>query len=584
MRASRAEPWRRLARFGLVAAAVSAALPAAAQLGPPIPLIPAAPADKTGAGEAPAPAQQGGDAPLGIEAQPLAGTDAAWTGVLGQDQGAFPESMWHGTPRNFVAAALPLLHANSSPALQDLARRLLLSNAISPAGQDAPNQPSLATERLARLLALGDVEGALAMMDQLPPDPSGDAMDQMRVELRFAAGDRTGACQAVGNGVTRYQSNWWPRALIACQALQGDGAEAALGLSVLREQRAPPDPMFDALIDVLGGRPRKIELKTKEPAPTPLRMALMAAAKQPLAADTLAQAGPAALLAYARSDALPPEERLPAAERAALLGVLAPDALGALYKQVQGKPEDQLAALKDGTLPDDPKSRAILYQTARSAAPTDTRAAAIAAFLAEARKRGAFPLAARLMAPAIADLGPANAALPVAADAARALLVVGDNDAARGWIDAAQNKSLLVLYRIATEPAEQDQSAAAQLSDGIAELASRDSGAAPAQADLLVALLGAFDEPLGTLDWAPLMEPPHDARLPSGALWIDQQQAMAAKRVGETVLTSVLLVEPGEALSLEPMLLGRAVAGLRTIGLEAEARGLALEAAIDAGI
>ncbi len=189
-----------------------------------------------------------------------------------------------------------------------------------------------------------------------------------------------------------------------------------------------------------------------------------------------------------------------------------------------------------------------------------------------------------MMAPALGELGPADPSSPVAADAARALLVIGDTDAARGWIDASGSKSLLVLQRLATEPAEQDQDAAALLRDAIAELASRDGAAAPAQADLLVALFAAFDEPVGALDWAPLMAPPHEARLPSAALWIDQQQAVAGKRVGETALASILLVAAGERLSLEPMLLDRAISGLRVVGLEADARALAIEAAIDAGI
>lgn len=580
MRASRTEPLRR-ARTELVALALMAAGPAAAQLGPPIPLVPSTPSGPSGAGEAPAVAPQRGDAPLGIEAQKLAPTNSSWTGTLGQDQGAMPETMWRGTGRAFVAAALPLLQPSSSPVLQDLARRLLLSNAASPAGTDEANRPSLAASRLDQLLALGDVEGALAVMDQLPPDPAGDAMDRARVELRFAANDTGGACHAVDDGIAHNQNRWWDRALIACQALAGDGAKAALGLSLLKEQKAPADPTFDALIETLGGEPHKIE---KLPDPTPTRLALLAATKQPLPAQALGAAGPAALLAYAANEFVPVERRLPAAERAALLGALAPDALGALYRQVQVKPEEQVAALKDGKLPDDPKDRAILYQAARSGAPDETRATAIAAFFVAAKKRGAFPLAARLMAPALTELTPAGAAQAVAADAARALLIVGDSDAARGWIEAAGSKALVVLSRIAVPSAEPGQDIAALLHDGVAELASRDSAAAPAQAELLVSLLAAFDEPIGTLDWAPLLAPPHDATLPSAALWIDQQQAMAAKRVGETVLASILLVEANEFLLLEPVVLGRAIAGLRTVGLETEARALAVEAAIDAGI
>ena len=575
MRNCRIEPLR-LALVALIAGA----LPAAAQSGAPIPLVPPPPAATMQSGDSQAPALVP-EVPKGFEAQPLAPTDAAWTGVLGDAQGALPESMWRGTPRNFVAAALPLLQPSSSPELQDLARRLLLSNAASPAGPDAADRPSLAAARLDRLMALGDVEGAVAMMDQLPADSTGDGMDRTRVELRFAASDQAGACKAVDDGIARYQSVWWQRALIACQALGGDGAKAALGLSLLREQKAPADAAFDALIETLGGRPRKVE---RLGDPTPMRLTLLAAAKLPLPPDALTSAGPAVLLAYASSDALPVERRLPAAERAALLGALKPEALGELYKQMPVKPEEQMAALKDGKPPDDAKSRAILYQAARSAAPGDTRAAAIAAFLDDAKKPGMFPLAARLMAPALGELGAADPSSPIAADAARALLVTGNTDAARGWIDASGSTALRALLRLATEPAEQDQDAAALLRAAITELASRDSAAAPAQADMLVALFAAFDEPVGALDWAPLMAPPHEAKLPSAALWIDQLQAVAGKRVGETALASILLVEAGEPLSQEPMLLGRAISGLRVVGLEADARALAVEAAIDAGI
>ncbi len=300
MRACRTEPLR----AALVAALLAGACPAMAQLGAPIPLVPPPPPTQPGGSAAPAAVP---DVPKGFEEQSLAPTDASWTGVLGDAQGAMPETMWRGTPRNFVAAALPLLQPTSSPELQSLARRLLLSNAVSPAGPDVADRPSLAAARLDRLMALGDVEGAVAMMDQLPADPTGDGMDRTRVELRFAANDQAGACKAIDGGVAQYQSVWWARALIACQALGGDGAKATLGQSLLREQKAPTDAAFDALIDTLTGRPRKIE---KLGDPTPMRLTLLAAAKLPLPPDALASAGPAALLAYAStSDAGLPVER-----------------------------------------------------------------------------------------------------------------------------------------------------------------------------------------------------------------------------------------------------------------------------------
>jgi hypothetical protein len=559
-----------------LAAWVAGAPLAAAQLGPPIPLLP--PAAQKPAAPAPA-AHPTGRPPEVLEEQPLSATDAAWTGILSADQGAFPTTMWRGTSRAFLAAALPLLAPSSSPVLQDLSRRLLLSNAASPAGADTQDRPTLAAERLDRLVALGDVKGALGIVDLLPADPSGDGMDRDRVELHFAASDTGGGCAAVNDRIARYQNAWWSRALIACQALAGDGAQVSLGLSLLREQKAPPDAAFDALVSSLGGEPRKIE---KLPDPSPLRLALLAAAKQPLPNDALAAAGPAALLAYASNADVPALRRLPAAERAALLGALSPDALGELYRQVEFKPDEQTAALKDGEAPQDPKTRAILYQVARSGAAAETREAAIIALLADARERAAYPLTARLLAPVLSELNPVGAPAPFAAEAARMLLLTGTTDAAQPWIDAAQSKAVLALRALALAPTAADSTALVH--DAVAELANRNAAAAPAQANLLVALLSAVGVDTGTLDWGLLITPRHQASLPSAALWTEQKLATSEKRIGETVIASVLLVEAGDRLSLEPMLLDRAVAGLMAVGSEADARALALEAAIDAGI
>lgn len=334
------------------------------------------------------------------------------------------------------------------------------------------------------------------------------------------------------------------------------------------------------MIDALGGQSRRID---KLPDPSPLHLALLAAAKRPLPNAALLAAGPAALLAYATGVGPPLERRLPAAERAALYGAMPARRLGTLYQQVAPKPGEETASIKDGKLPEDAHQRAILYQVARSSAPAETRAAAIAALLADAKKRDAFPFAARLLTAAIGELRPQDGASDFAGDAARALMAVGEGDAAAPWIAAANSKELEALSTLVIPPSGA-QDAAALLHDGIAELVGRDPRAAPAQADLLVALLAAFDAPVGPADEGVLLAPPHAAEIPSAALWIDQQHAAAGKRIGETVLTTILLVQAGDRLSLEPVVLARAIAGLRAIGREADARKLAFEAAIDAGL
>src|SRR5208282_2556936 len=105
------------------------------------------------------------------------------------------------------------------------------------------------------------------------------------------------------------------------------------------------DPVLEALIDTINGHRQKLD---KLPALTPMGMALLAAAKSPLPADTLAASGVAAALVWATSDKVPAVQRLAAAEKAAAFGALPPDALGLLYAAIDATPQEQDTALKSG--------------------------------------------------------------------------------------------------------------------------------------------------------------------------------------------------------------------------------------------
>ena len=551
------------------------ASPVLAQVGPPVPLAapPLAPAPSQ---TPPLPPDGQQPADDDIHATPLAPMDASWVGTLGPADGALPHAMWDGTPRALVAAGLPLLQPTTSPVLQDLARRLLLSDAAAPAGQDAPGGPGLPELRLDRLLALGRLDG-VKLIDTLPQINVGENFDRDSVELRFAANDGAAACRLVQDRVARYRNAWWDRALIACQALNGAYDQAGLGLSVMRDQPSGRDPVFEALIDTILGHRQKVD---KLPDPTPMRVALLAAAKVPLPADAFAAAGPAALAVWATSEKVPAVQRLAAAEKAAALGALPPDALGLVYAGIGATTQEQDAALKGGKLGDDPRSRAIFYDIARIASGP-TRVAALTPLLADARRRGAFIPMARLVAPLVAELQPAPEWRSFAGDAARVLLATGHTDQAAPWIDLADSAELRVVAALAQGGLGED---GPSLLAAAAALAARDAAAAPRQTDLLATLAAALGEKLGTVDLAALLQAPRQGLLPGGALWLDQQQAAANRRVGETVLTSLVIAAAGDHLSLEPVILARVVSGLKAVGLEADARALAVEAALSAGI
>src|SRR5258706_144742 len=87
-----------------------------------------------------------------IEVAPLAPIDPDWAGPLTPDQGGFPLAMWQGTPQALVVAVVPRLAVTSSPVIQGLTKRLLLSNAIAPgprpAARQSAEQPDLVELRI----------------------------------------------------------------------------------------------------------------------------------------------------------------------------------------------------------------------------------------------------------------------------------------------------------------------------------------------------------------------------------------------------------------------------------------------------
>ena len=70
--------------------------------------------------------------------------------------------------------------------------------------------------------------------------------------------------------------------------------------------------------------------------------------------------------------------------------------------------------------------------------------------------------------------------------------------------------------------------------------------------------------------------------MPAAALWRGLGAAAAAGAVGETVLMALLALGEAGPAGAHPTMLGAVVDALRRVGLEAEARSVALEAVLAA--
>lgn len=559
---------------------------APAPLGPPVRLVPT-PGPVTAPTSTPAaPTPAAGDVqvlPPGVQATPLAPVDAAWAGTLSAADGAFPETMWQGTPRSFVAAALPLLQPTTSPVLQELARRLLMSNAMAPGGEDPPQGPGLAPARIGRLVALGQIDGAVAVLDRIAWRGNPEALDRLRVDLAFIKNDNDGACRRVEQAGARYQDIWWDRAQIACQALSGDQAKASLGQSVLRERKAPRDQLFDNLIDAVGGRQVKID---RMPDPTPVRVALLAAAKLPLPPDAFQSADAGVLRAWSTNTNIPNDRRLAAAERAAALGAIDPDALRLLYTEITFKPEERKAALTQAG--ENPRARALLYASAKQETVPAARAEAVQALLDAGAKRGEFAFWARLTAPLILELRQSPDLDWFAPSATRALYASGQLAEARRWLQIVNpelQKQLFVVARLAEGNSVQPWPREG-LRAVLEALMPKEGSSDLAKPMLALALLSAVGEPVNAGDWLLLIgvPPAPGGSAVNPAIWLAGRDAALNRRIGESVLETLLLARAGDKVTVEPIAIAESISRLRAIGLEGEARRLALEAALTAGL
>lgn len=546
--------------------------------GPPVVLTP-----PEGGGEASpsAPAPSVERAPSGIEVDSLAAVSTDYGGILDPGAGGFPVDMWRGSDRAFIERLLPRLPVDfRSPAMHDLARRLLLSSAEAPAG---PQNANFLTIRAERLTALGDREGAAALLALVPESQRDATTEQIRLDAAFLAGQDEQACADTTALIQRFnQDLYLQKALIFCQAKAGQTDQATLGLDLLREQGNEGDETFFDLISVLTGLRKEAKVDSLG-EPKGLHMALLKATGTPLPADAADAAG--------SGDGA---DRLAALEQAVALGQAEPGDLARAYQDEPSTPEEVAGTID--LAPDTPHARAVLFKAAAQATVPTTRAALIQKALAAARQDGGFLAAGRVYLPLITELTPAPPIAAAAGEIGRALYLGGQYELASAWLDTARAESernpdaaaavpvLWLMSRIAGggEPLVWD-------ARSVAAWRQAQAAAGDEEADLraarLFALFDGLGEPAGAA-WQVLADPeaPSSQPMSNPATWFALGDAAAAGRLGETVMLALFALGPEGPGATHPIALGQAVESLRAVGLDAEARALAVEAALANGV
>ena len=599
--------------FALTAAAAAVMLPPAssatertvvpvviAQSAPPVRLAPRNPATLV-----PAPVQESQPAPepapptslerkAPVEIRKLSEVDPDSVGVVDASQGGFDDDMWEGTDRALAATLLPHLPSQvRSPAMRNLMRQLLLTRATAPKGK--PANPSLLAHRVERLFAMGDMASAGQLLDSAPANAFEERLTRIRVESLFFSNDNSGACKEVRSNVQQYQGPYWQQATAFCLALSGEHAKAALVADILAEREDAADPAFFSIMDALSGaRNVTVEQLNK---PLALLLSMMRAANLRLPASTAESDKSTILRAVALSPNAELDVRLAAAEKAYVLGSFSIAELGEIYAAVQFERNELENPLTVAETKWGPRGRALLLRAATGHGVPTARAEVLKRAWRLAKEKGGFGLMQKSSLPALLTIEPAGELAWFAHDAGRTLFGAGRRIEALGWLalvrqeadaNAEAAAAAAALWPLALLSDEEDAIPfdAAELEKWWAAQNKAGGDAAFDRARLLFSLLGAFGKPVATGLWAKLIgdAQPISAEIPNPALRHALDAAAREKRVGETVTLALIVLGSKGTAGAGLQAVTTAVSALHTVGLTKEARALALEAAIAAGL
>lgn len=533
--------------------------------------------------------------------QPLKAPDPSSAGLLDDSSGGLGSAMWQGSTRPQALQAMGVLPAPvSGPALRDLQRRLLLTVAEVPAGNVAT--PSLLGLRVAQLYRLGRLAEAERLGSPPPRDLQDPIFRQLPFDLALLKNDLPRACEIAAAGLREDASAFWQKAAVLCRYSSKDIAGGDLALSLWRDGPKEPgagdDAPFNALAAALRGDTRA-KVDTLGPGASPLQFAMLRAANRQLPKDTLDVASPALLVALAGYDKADAETRLTAAERAVRYGALPPELLAEAYTAAE-IPEAQRAGLMANIVAGKDRSvraAALVYQAARATTEPKTRAELIKRAYDLAMARDQLLVTAAVYKPLLNNLVPNEGSINAAPAVIRLALAAGETGAARLWRNillalpperdnageiAAEAWPLLL---IAGEDGEWRDSRYE------AWLAAQNDLPAPERtnrAAQLLALAEAAGIAVPAERWDSLLTAAasNDRRgaAPSMAVWRNLQRASTAKAKAETVALALAMLGSNGSLDVDGQSLATALAALRDLGLGAEARQIALEAALLRGL
>ena len=510
-----------------------------------------------------------------------------------------PGDIWQGIDARRVEAHIAKLELPvQSTALAGLWRRIVLAPG-APSGADPRDFEAFRLDRLLRTGLIDDATAAVGKDDGAATAVGLPLNQLFRAKTAFALGISERAC-AWQTALNKQRAEL-PQPVRAevlllagyCAAIAGNRAATGLSAELAREDGAT-NALALAALDAFAAEARPAIQPPKVVTLSDYRFLQLGAGVDPRA--IAAQADAALLIALARDPSIDGSVRVFSAERAARFNALQASELAEIYlatgrsdqgaAAAQPAPHSQGPAQQQSQAFDSALRRATLFRAADAEKTPLKRARAIRSLLDDARRAGLYPQMLKAVAGLVRDMRIipeygwfAETAVEVLLadekfDDARRIVEIADRfdrpaggDGLRHWlalIDVADPR--MVGRRGEMLPSVEQLAVRGRLSGD--------------QLHRLATVLDALDYnvPVALWDAANRAPPPTKGFLPDTGILAELHDASKKKELGRTMLLSLRTLGRDGPEGAQMIGLGDTIRALRRVGLEQDARRMALEA------
>lgn len=497
--------------------------------------------------------------------------------VMSADGSGLPYELWRGLDVASVEKLISSIEIPPrSPALHELWKRLITAQS-----GDSSN-PDFTALRLEALYRSGLARDAAKEIAKQSTDAN-PLLLTLEARNELASGHPDKACELVGASARAHGSipaRLKGEAIMMagyCSAMRDDTAAAGLAADMAREEGVQASLGLEAL-DALSIKAKPKYTPVKQISLLDYRIAERVGGLSHK--DVLEKGEPALLVALATDRSTPVDLGLPATEAAARLNALAPEALASIFRvNTEAVSPDDLIA---GRGPQGVGRRAALFKAAVEERSPMRKTRLIRAFLDDANHQRMGMIAAKMIAPAAAQLRPQPEIGWFAETGVEIALASGRFDMARDWIrlgDEPGSPGSLGHWRALLDIADPKDPQRGRSFSGLEDLAA--SGRFPSAALYrLTTVLEALDYvvPLPLWEAANKTPQPTSGYLPETGVLSELQDASKKQEFGRTVLLVMNALGPNGADDANLIALGDSIRALKRAGLEADARRLGLEA------